>query len=225
MRGRLHDYVPRADAEFNLFFQKLTLYVLQKTAGASPDWRHIPAAEVTALNVAWEAWREAYAKIFVSPTRVDITAKNEARAGAEGILRPFVKRFLHWPPVTDEDRISMGVPNRDLVITPHFDVQEVVEFELKLRNIREVLVNFWIKGQTHRAKPEGYDGAVIVWDMLDAPPANPAALTQHTMASRTPHALMFGETERGMTVYIAAAWQNRRGITGHWSEIQSAVIP
>jgi hypothetical protein len=27
------------------------------------------------------------------------------------------------------------------------------------------------------------------------------------------------------TVYIAAAWQNERGIIGNWSEIQSAVIP
>jgi hypothetical protein len=64
----------------------------------------------------------------------------------------------------------MGIPNKDLIRTPHIDVTEVVEFELKLRNIREVLVNFWIKGADHKAKPDGYDGAVIVWDVLDAPP-------------------------------------------------------
>jgi hypothetical protein len=45
------------------------------------------------------------------------------------------------------------------------------------------------------------------------------------MASKTPHALEFIEAQRGKTVYIAAAWQNERGLIGQWSEIQSAVIP
>jgi hypothetical protein len=119
----------------------------------------------------------------------------------------------------------MRIPNRDLIRTPHIDVTEVVEFELKLRNIREVLVNFWVKGEVNKAKPHGYDGAVFVWDVLDSPPADPADLTLHTMASKTPHALEFIEAQRGKTVYIAAAWQNERGLIGQWSEIQSAVIP
>jgi len=45
------------------------------------------------------------------------------------------------------------------------------------------------------------------------------------MASRTPHALEFTEEERGETVYIALSWQNERGLTGQWSEIQNAIIP
>ncbi|MDR0486641.1 MAG: hypothetical protein LBG91_00165, partial [Treponema sp.] len=71
----------------------------------------------------------------------------------------------------------------------------------------------------------GYDGAVLIWDVLASPPPDPDALTQHTMASRTPHAIKFKEEERGKTVYIAACWQNERGLTGQWSEIQSAVVP
>jgi hypothetical protein len=49
-----------------------------------------------------------------------------------------------------------------IIRTPHTEVTEVVEFELRLREIREILVNFWIKGAAHKAKPKGYDGAVIV---------------------------------------------------------------
>jgi len=56
---------------------------------------------------------------------------------------------------------------------------------LHLRNIREILVDFWIKGETHRAKPQGYDGAVIVWDILDAPPENPDVLSRHTIFKLT----------------------------------------
>jgi hypothetical protein len=49
------------------------------------------------------------------------------------------------------DRDAMRIPNRDLIRTPHIEVTEIVEFELLLRNIREVVVNFWIKGATHKA--------------------------------------------------------------------------
>jgi hypothetical protein len=89
----------------------------------------------------------------------------------------------------------------------------------------EVVVNFWIKGATHRAKPSGYDGAVIIWSILEEPPTGTDDLTMHTMASKTPHSLQFREDERGKTVYIAASWQNERGNIGQWSEILSAVIP
>jgi hypothetical protein len=167
--------------------------------------------------------------------------KNRVRTTTERALRHFVNRFLRFEPVTDLDRDKMRIPNHDLIRTPHIEVTEVVEFELKLRNIREVFVNFWIKGQTHKAakKPSAFwlgvcvkrklhtliCGAVIVWDVLDAPPASISDLTLHTMASRTPHALEFDETERGRTVYIALSWQNERGLIGQWSEIQNAVIP
>jgi hypothetical protein len=151
--------------------------------------------------------------------------KKRVRTEKERDLRAFINRFLRWPPVTDLDRDKMKIHNRDLIRTPHIEVGEVVEFETRLRNIREILVRFWIKGQTHRAKPDGYDGAVIVWDIPDKPPERPEDLTRHTLASRTPHTLLFDETERGKTVYISAAWQNERGNVGNWSEIQSAVVP
>ena len=70
-----------------------------------------------------------------------------------------------------------------------------------------------------------YDGAVIVWDALHAPPESPDAMTHHTMASRTPYTLHFEETQRGKTVYIALAWQNDRGIFGAWSEMKTGIIP
>ena len=119
----------------------------------------------------------------------------------------------------------MGLPNRDIIRTDHVEVSETVEFELKLKNIREIRVHFWIKDASHKAKPAGYDGAVIIWDVLDAPPQRPEDLTRHIMASRSPHVLHFDETERGRHVFIAMAWQNARGHLGKWSEIESAVIP
>jgi hypothetical protein len=139
-------------------------------------------------------------------------------------------RYLHArkffsPPMGESDWLRLGLRPPDRIRTEHFEVTELVEFELRLRGIREIMVNFWIKGADHRAKPLGYDGAVLIWNVMDEPPPDPSALTQHTMASRSPFALKFNEEDRGRTVYIAAAWQNERGTIGDWSEVQNAVIP
>jgi hypothetical protein len=104
-------------------------------------------------------------------------------------------------------------------------VTENVDFVIHLDAIRELVVGFWIKGADHRAKPEGYDGAVVIWGIRDTPPERPEDLEHHAMASRTPFTLHFEETERGKTVQIALCWQNERGILGAWSEYKSAVIP
>jgi len=61
----------------------------------------------------------------------------------------------------------------------------MVDYILHLRNIREVMVDFWIQGETHKAKPVGYDGAVIVWDLLVAPLENPDVLDHHTILKLT----------------------------------------
>jgi hypothetical protein len=219
--AKMHDFIPRNDAEFETFYRNLVDYVMDNNA----RWKHIPQDNIDDLEAEFSQWTEAYKKILV-PHSPQITAeKNRVRTEVERKLRHFINRFLRYEPVTDLDRDYMKIRNPDLIRTPHIDVKEVVEFELKLRNIREILVNFWVKGETHKAKPSGYDGAVIIWDILDEPPTSIHDLTLHTMASRTPYALEFDETERGKTVYIAAAWQNERGLIGNWSEILSAVIP
>ena len=219
------DYVPGNDAAFDNWFNNINSYTADKTMGQSPAWPNIPQGDVAAMARAYSDWRDGYEPTLHPHTPAQTAAKNVARRQAEAVIRPFVQRFLHWPPVGDDDRINMGIPNRDRIRTDHHEVTEVVEFEVKLRNIRELLVGFWVKSSPNKAKPAGYDGAVVVWDLLDAPPSGPEALKRHTMASRTPHALEFAESERGKTAYVALAWQNERGRLGAFSEIQSAVVP
>ena len=215
------DYIPTNDAHFDVWFQNLHVYAKSKKT----KWTYIPTSQWDALDEALDVWSGAYMGVLTPHPPQATTAKNTARRAAERVIREFVQRFLHWDPVTDADRVAMGLPIRDHIRTPHIDVTEMVEFELTLRHIREIMVNFWIKGELHHAKPAGYDGAVIVWDVLPTPPESPDVLNRHQMASRTPHSLEFDETERGQTVYIAAAWQNERGFRGAWSEIQSAIVP
>ena len=56
----------------------------------------------------------------------------------------------------------------------------------------------------HRAKPLGYDGAVLIWAIGDAPFTRIEDLRDgNLMASRTPHTLVFTDDQRGKTVSVA----------------------
>ena len=219
------NYIPSKDAEFSSWFHNILHYVQAKTAGTDAEWTNIPVSDVEELDAAYTDWCAYYEPATKPHTPAVTVDKNNARRRAEKVIRPFVQRFLHWKPVTDSDRENMGIPTRAASHTAHINVSETVEVDLKLRNIREILVMFWVKGSLHKARPRGYDGALIVFDVLDAPPKHLEDLKRHAIASRTSHALSFPEAERGRRVYIAVAWLNARGHTGAFCRILSAVIP
>ena len=251
--SRAKDYIPANDAEFNDWFKFMTQYIAPKLSGASPAWDHIPPRHFQELITAYTDWYNAYALTLQPHTPAVVTAKNDARRKAERVIRPFVRRFLYFEPVTNADRVNMRLPLHDKIRTDHIAVPEEVEYNLIIEGIRVVHVDFKVLGSDHKAKPEGYDGAVIVWDVLDAPPAPPRYIKKEAKAPgmallpttmefclakllenkpprmagffRTPFILEFPEEERGKTVYTALCWQNERGITGRWSDIKSTVIP
>jgi len=225
MSSTRRDYVPRHDADYNNWFSNIIQYVAAMTGGTPPQWDNIPQSSILELNGAFTDWELHYLPTLQPHTPAHTTAKRDARVRSERVVREFVQRFLRWPPITNSDRTNMKIPNRDTIRTPQIEVPEVVEFKIKLRDIREVIVEFKVKGAANRAKPRGYDGALIAWDVLDTPPVNPQSLTKYITASRTPMSLDFDETERGKTVYVAAKWLNGRGLAGKWSDIKSTVIP
>ena len=219
---RRHDYIPSRESELVPWAENFALWI-----GTYAQDLQITNTEISSLRGSVTFFKSLFeqAKNAAERTPFIIAQKKAARAEMVEKIRSLVRFQLQNPLAIDAMRVQLGLPPRDIIRTPHVEVTEVVEFELRLRNIREILVSFWIKGENHKAKPQGYDGAVIVWDILDSPPSGPPALINHTMASRTPHSITFTEAERGKTAYIAAAWQNERGNIGQWSEIQSAVVP
>ena len=184
----------------------------------------VSEAEISELADVTETAQERLNKL-VSGSAVDVALAREAFTGLVRYMRFLHSRKFFSPPMEDADFVRLGLRPPDRVRTEHLIVTQHIEFEIRLRGIRELEINFWEKGAAHRAKPAGFDGAVIVWDLLSAPPERPTDLAHHTMASRTPHIIEFDESDRGKTAYIALQWQNQRGITGPWSEMQTAIIP
>lgn len=196
---------------------------ISELPNAKGMWQVTPA-EITELEDIAETAQDRL-NALVSGSATDVARAREAFRDLVRYMRWLHSRKFFTPPMEDSDYTRLGLRPPDHIRTEHTVVNELVEFELGLRGIREIVVNFWIKGAAHKAKPAGYDGAVLVWDTLDAPPERPTDLAEHTMASRTPHILEFDEADRGKTVYIALCWQNERGIRGPWTEMQSAVVP
>ncbi|MDR2717430.1 MAG: hypothetical protein LBB89_05125 [Treponema sp.] len=214
-----HDWLPKRREE-QLAMANKWVTELPNHKGA---WT-VTSAEITELKELADTAQEALNRL-VSGSAVDVARARETFAALVRRMRFLHSRKFFSPPMEDPDYVRLGLRPPDRVRTEHTVVNELVEFDLSLRGIREIVVNFWVKGTDHRAKPAGYDGAVLVWDTLDAPPERPTDLAEHTMASRTPHIIEFDEADRGKTVYIALCWQNERGIRGPWSETQTAVVP
>lgn len=180
-------------------------------------------SELTALSAsAEEAQKQAQAG---DGNRTLNALEREAFVALVKFMRVMRRRRFTTPPFIESDWVSLGLRPPDTVRTPHIVVNEVVDFVLRVNGIREIAVDFWIQGATHRAKPAGYDGAVVVWGLRDTQPEHPDDLNFHSMASRTPYTLQFEEADRGKTVWVALSWQNKRGIIGPWSEYKSAIVP
>jgi hypothetical protein len=106
-----NDHLPKKDSDFNNWFKNLCQYVTLKTSGATPEWTHIPQAEVTLLNNAYSAWYTVYVIVLKPHIPADTLAKDEARDDAEGVIRPFIGQWLMWKQVSDVEREEMGIHN------------------------------------------------------------------------------------------------------------------
>jgi hypothetical protein len=218
-------FIPRNDGEFGLFYMNVMQYMGKKCAGTSPPWPHIPKKDQDAFIAAYTRWDKAYMVTTKPHTPPETREKNRVKKDSEKLLRDFIKQYLRFPPVTDEDRDNMGIPNYSGGRSSLSQPAERVDFSFRIKGIRQVQVDFRVQGSANKAKPVNYPGAVVVWDVLDKSPARPEDLGRNALASRTPYAIEFDETQRGKTVYAALCWENEKGQRGAWSEIQSAIVP
>ena len=215
------DFIPRTDANFDAFMRFIVQYCDERRV----EWGHLSAADVQALDMAYDQWRQAYLPTL-EPHIPQLTAeKNRVRLITERTLRAFINRFLRWPPVTDLDRDKMGIRNHDTIRTPQPAPATVPEMEFVTSVIRQITIRFRDFGATNWGKPEHVHAIEICWAILDSRPDSVAALIHNETDTASPHMLEFDESERGRRVFVAARWENNTAQAGPWSDIESAVIP
>jgi hypothetical protein len=216
------NYIPRKDAEFGPWAHNFITY-----AKANATRLGIPTLEFAVLEAYVANWDTDYAKaVAANHTTADVVQKNETREALETGIRAFVNQFIRGnPAVTEVDLANLGLPARDPHHTPVPPPSTIPEAEVKVPHPMVVEIHFRDEGSAKRGKPEGVQGAKIVYDLLDAPPATVKELTQSAFDPRSPFTLTFEENQRGKALYFALRWENAKGQVGHWSVIQKAIIP
>jgi len=219
------DYIPARDADFDVWYQNIVSYVGNKVNKPPVEWTHIPTEAALAFFNGYTDWHAAYTVTLYPHVPADIVAKNEERKKSEGIIRPFVKQYLRFPPVTDADRENMGVPNYASTRTPVPKPATVPEAEVKMPHPTVIEIHFHDEGSKSHAKPDGVRGAKIAYALFDTPPATVEELPRSDFNTSSPFTLNFGQNERGRTLYFALRWENTTAKKGTWSLIQSTIVP
>jgi hypothetical protein len=215
------DYIPRKDSDLVAWSSNFASQV----AANAESWG-IPQEEVTALQTAKASFAALHAKAD-SPTKnsVIVAEKNIARKALEEKIRTLAGFRLKNPVITDAERIALGLRARDRKPSNIPVPKSRPELDIDVVDFRRLKILFHDMDTGSRAKPYGINGAIIAYAVLDTPPADRSVLTHSVLATRTPYTLEFAEEERGKTVYVAVCWQNEKGETGPWSEIESAIVP
>jgi len=223
LRRSAKEFIPRNAQQFAQWITNLSDYI---TPNRATLWG-IPTTTLSDFrSVELENFLNAQDEITNDPTRAKIAARNAAQREATQVVRFIIRFYLRRPEVADSDLIAMGIPPIDAIRTMHKVVTEKVDFVIQIMGIRRIVVDFWQQGvENSKAKPRGYDGAVLIWNISDERPPEADDFQFHTMASRRPFIIEFADEQRGEKVWVALAWQNERGIRGEWSEFKSAVIP
>ena len=167
---------------------------------------------------------------------METEAKNNAKKAAKKVIRPFVNQYLRFPPVTNEDRTAMQIPNRDTTPTevpiptaqPEADLTFPGIYLVELRKSRTVQGNTPPDSRSDYGVRIYYGLTGLTSDKhkfrLAAEPKTGADLPYSVFTRRKKERFDF-DGESGNTVYFCLRYENSKGEAGPYGPMLSAVIP
>jgi hypothetical protein len=216
------DYIPRSDADFNLWQASLVTDVQTNATSYG-----IPTDDVNTLISTQTLWTNNFAKASNKQNRTaaDVIAKDTIRKSYEKALRQFVAQWLsNNSKVSDSDRVRMDitVKNTSRTATPVPTTRPVatIDFSIRLKHT----IAFTDEGATGKAKPTGAHGCEIWYKIDGTAPVDASELTYMTTDTATPYVANFEGKYAGKIVYYMLRWVNTRNESGPWSGTYSAMI-
>jgi hypothetical protein len=213
------NYIPKSHAAYALWFDKVVKEVVIHTTGAEPEWHHIPAEAVTALREKHDEWTDAFGAALDDPTKAKNEARNDAQKSSEKTVRAFVKQYLRFSPVTNEQRTEMEIPNEDTIKTKPPIPTAGPPSKTKTSSAAPGVVLVFYIG----AKPKGVDRVEAEYGIADEPITDFAKLTHSESVSHNPLEVTIPEHSR-KTFSYRLRYLLKEGASP-WSEIRSVTIP
>ncbi len=191
----------------------------------------LTAPQASAYNVLHNAFVSAY-NIAINPatnSRTNTIIKNNAKEellGAENGARELVRIIQADPDTTDGMRGTLGLRVRDDIPTP-VPVPDVAPSVIITGAIGRT-INVRLRDQENpdsRGKPEGVQGATVVYHVGETAPADP---TEWVFAMNTSRTIIDVEipatVDAGSKVWVTAFWFNPRKESGPAGAPQSVRI-
>jgi len=217
-----HDFIPRTDAEFNLWQGNLITLV-----DANVVIWGIAKEDVDALKIKQTSWAASFAKANNRQNRsaADVRAKDDSRAPYEKGLRKLVAQWLAYnSKVTDSDRDRMDITVKSgthtPVAVPVSSPAGKVDFSVRQQHTIQIVDSL----AGGKAKPEGVQGCEIWIKTGGEPPKDDADFTYLGIDTKSPYIRSFSVADIGKTIYYRMRWINKRGQTGPWSSTISAIV-
>ncbi|MDR1399987.1 MAG: hypothetical protein LBJ41_08705 [Treponema sp.] len=224
--ANVKDRIPNRDADFDGWLENFKNGVVEKTSGSPPEWTHIPAEKTSALVTHYTAWNSAYKKTLAPHTPVETAAKNDRKTEAKAFVRPFIDQYLMFDPVTNEDRLSLGIHNRDHHPTP-IGKPKTRALIVALKALGGFQVEIRFQDETtpsSRAVPYGCNGCLLHYTWGPEKVTDHAALMQTQLMTRSPWVMNLPPEAEGKFFSGVTCWQSDRSELGPPGEILSVVI-
>jgi len=217
------DYVPKNVLQFIAFLKCIIHYVdTNKTA-----WNHISAEAVAKLKKLLNDLEVALELATTQRTPAHILARKIAQSDATKEIRQFVNQYLRFNPVTDVDRVEMGIPVRDTIPTPVQDPVGQAEAILSYPGRTQLMLNVQhVSGTTHDNRADyGYRIYYGVYDHDHTPPHTGKDLHESKFTRKKRNLFTFQPEDSGKTAYFCIRYENSKGAAGPWGPLCSAIIP
>lgn len=218
-----HDYIPRPDADFDIWQDELISTVEPKIT----EWG-IPEETLTPVKAKQTEWNAAYKKAanIQTRSRADVRTKDDIRNDFEKLLRGFVLEWLTFnSAITASEKESMNLKPRPVTRTPTPVPTSVPVGKIDVSERLRHIVHFGSEPFGRKGKPRGVH-ACEVWMKKggDAAPVDPSELTFVCSDTNSPATIIFDGEDAGKTIYYWLRWVNTKSEPGPWSAAISGVV-
>ena len=225
--ARKTSYIPKRDDDFYTFQANLVNIVVTN----APAWG-IPAPSVAALVARRALYEPLYLKAEnkTTRTRVDVLAHRQMRKVYEKEITVFVKAWLFNPLVTNEDRLSMGIPPRDIEPTPRGKIETVPVVSLTAIGGGDIKARCQTTTDATRySKHPLADGIEVKYTWVpkgEMPPEKPEDCKNALVSKKAQFIIHCGPGNAGETFYGFFRWVNLTtpANSGQWSNFIKVVI-
>jgi hypothetical protein len=195
---------------------------------AAPGTYGLTSGDASAIAATEASWAAAYT-LVTSPatkTATTVAAKNAAKVTLLATLRPYAVTVSLNAGVSSSNKVALGVNPRTSVLTPITAPTTSPVLTAQSTSTAGTIIRYRdaTASPSVKSKPFGVT-SIQIWALASVTPiTDPTALAYQGSQTKSPFTIAMGSGDAGRTVYFAARWVTRKGLTGPWSSVISYVV-